>query len=385
MFLTRNLWNRRAIAGTDWSGAALTAQAGLPATRCIGWGEMALELGMADPIARPLTEIVDGFRFELTTDRLIQFQRRSTIELSDGETWSPEFGGLVVEFLLDGKPGADDAVGAEYWFPIRFAVIDPAVRLHYQGRLSDEPAEPGEVRSRPDWCVGSYAVYKAGRKLGHIPRPFARDSEGNFLWGRWAGNPAGGVLYKAFPASEMGALIPPLIVDATFGFESQGGSSTTPSTGIQRATGAYNPGASWNAETVMGYFKAASGTTGGTAGIFSDNAGTPRLAANILRDSGEITITNVAGWFQFTLDSLLPVTSQYYHLGWHHNSAQQVTYWYDTDGYQLTYEAKTYSAGTLANFASPSYVSRRVSIYAIEEEGAAVNGDCVQTIPRWWA
>lgn len=390
MLITRTQWQRRAMNGPDWSGSDLSAHTGVPMARSVGWGEPVLELGIVDPEAKPLTEIADGFRFELAADRLIQFERRPTVAFPGGGSWSPEFGALVIEFLLNGKPGAADRVDGEFWFPVKWRSLDPALEFLYQGELDQESEEPGEVRTRPAWVLGSYAIYKAGRKLGHVPRPFARDSQGTGLWGRWAGNPQSGVLYKAFPLAELDALIPPLVIDATFGYESQGGSSSTPSNGIQRANGRYDPGASWNAATIKMYTAAASGTLGSTAGIFSDDGNPPvSLAANVLRDSAEITLTTSAGWYTYTLDSVYGVVNGTdYHIGWHNAATGQQKYWYDSDGVteDLTYETISYSAGSLSNFSSPSVAeNRKVSIYVIEEEPAAITGNCSQICPRWWA
>jgi len=306
----------------------LSLSDGIPRARCIGWGQDAVRLGSTDVNTKPVEEIADGFTFDVAFKRQMRFQRRASLSLPNSATWTPEFGCSVLEILLAERPGVADKVDSEYWFPVKFELLGPGVKLYYQGELADEPEEPGEVRTRPDWCVGSYAVYAAdGRKLGHIPRPFAYDSKGAFLWGRWQWDKTGEVLYKAFPVLEMDALKPPLVVDATFGYLSIGGSSTSPSAGNQRADGGFDPGASWNAATIQMYTCCNSGTVGSTAGILSDDGGSPGLAVNVLRDTAEITLTTTPGWFEYTLDSVYGVSNgTLYHFGWDCTSPTKQTY-----------------------------------------------------------
>jgi len=106
----------------------------------------------------------------------------------------------------------------------------PGVAFHYQGELSQEDIDGG--CTRPDWAVGSYAVYgnKSGNgfltgKLMHIPRPFCVDANGIERWADividepW--------LTITMPQEYLDSCTYPMRLDPTFGYTTAGASGLT--------------------------------------------------------------------------------------------------------------------------------------------------------------
>lgn len=137
--------------------------------------------------------------------------RYETIQLSDG---------YEINLILNKQPPTN-----VFEYPL---VIQNAV-FYYQPALT--AAEIAAGCSRPDNVVGSYAVYgtKSNNEYGtgkimHIYRPKVFDAKGAWVWG--ALDYKNGVLSVTVDPVWLSKAVYPVTVDPTFGYSSQGASST---------------------------------------------------------------------------------------------------------------------------------------------------------------
>lgn len=132
-----------------------------------------------------------------------------------------------IDFTLDSKPDTN-----VFTYKIEGA---EEFDFFYQPELT--PEEIAEGAERPDNVVGSYAVYhktKANHRVGstnyatgkafHVYRPKAIDANGAEVWAEL--NYDNGTLSVTVPQRFLDEAVYPVVVDPTFGYTSQGASST---------------------------------------------------------------------------------------------------------------------------------------------------------------
>jgi hypothetical protein len=154
--------------------------------------------------------------------------RYETIQLTDG---------YEVNLILNKPPPTNI-----FYYPITVKNAE----FYYQPPLTPEEVAQGCVR--PENVVGSYAVYGPKKdneygtgKIMHIYRPKVTDAKGAWVWG--ALDYKDGVLSVTVDPVWLSKAVYPVTIDPTFGYTSQGASSTT--IGVGSAIGGlYNSPAS---------------------------------------------------------------------------------------------------------------------------------------------
>jgi hypothetical protein len=165
-------------------------------------------------------EIQDGHEFDVAGTAKLRYRKLSELELPDASVWTPEFGVMRADIVLLAKP----SMPAEVMYTVgRWRVTLPVgARLAFQGPLKPHQVAAGSTR--PDWVVNSRILYAAdGRKLGHLPRPFAVDADGKWTWGEW--DWSAGILSKRISRAWLDTARYPVVVDATLGYTSIGAST----------------------------------------------------------------------------------------------------------------------------------------------------------------
>lgn len=287
------------------------ASAGLPAVDLRAWGGPVGRLQFGDA-TKPASEVQNGFRFEVSAKRLLTFQRRMELEFPNGEVWRPENGLTYTELHLDERPGVVDLDHGQYVFPFDL-VLAPDVGMYFQPALAPEEIDEGCVR--PEWCVGSFALYhRDGRKLGHIPRPWMKDARGDWLWGDF--RRVGDTLAKVFDAAKVDALMPPFIVDDTFGYGSD------PATATSIAGGSViwsvkNTPASDGTITALEWYVPSAGngaTTSRELGLYDDTGTSNYPGAKLVTTAADTTAVTGAAWNSIAA-SLGVTAGSYYWFG----------------------------------------------------------------------
>jgi len=150
-------------------------------------------------------------------DEILEIKETDEVTFPDGTKWSPEFGLVQFDFTFYTKPKSNHIV--------LDIDLPPKAELYYQPELTQEEIDEGCIR--PDWVVGSYAVYLEGRKLGHFARPHATDANGNWTWGTLQWDESTKKLTKIIPQEWLDNAAYPITIDPTFGRTTAGGTGYT--------------------------------------------------------------------------------------------------------------------------------------------------------------
>lgn len=376
--------SKRDDAETDFGGMATSLGQAYPVVRGRAWGGDAFELRPVSLVQVPTQPVAGGHQFTLP-DATLTYRHVSSIVMPTGPDFSPSNGAMRVDFEIPVKPASN-------LFSLRLD-LSQGVTLEWQDETPPtEPwqtlltgdtwpanAPPGSVW-RPPWCRGSYTVIAAdGRKLGHIPRPFAVDRDGKIVWGmlHWDGS----VLTKEIPWSFLNPAVYPVIIDDTFGYTSIGGTTSATSQywvygygqGSAASPQGYTPASDGNAASISTYLAKKGGPEDVTLGIYSDSSNKP---SSLLRDTGGGGTGN-AGWHLQNLDSALAVSNGTYYWPCLQGNDPIDTYW-DSSPTGCWYYADgevSYTSGTMP--ASPTFwkagSSYRFSIYVTYTPTAAVD------------
>lgn len=183
----------------------------------------------------------------------------------------------------------------------------------YQPELTAE--EIAEGAQRPDNVTGSYAVYhktKANHRVGdtnyaagkvfHVYRPKAIDANGEEMWAELTY--ADGVLAVSVPKDWLTKAAYPVVVDPTFGYTTQGASS---STGLCTNTasvrrGDLATGASGTLDKITANLsKSTSASITFTFFLNSKDSGGAGTHNEIARAESSLSLTSTKTWFDITM------------------------------------------------------------------------------------
>jgi len=217
-FVTQSRWNAR-----RWGTQTIDAIDGAPQAILDAWGVPIRKRWLGD-FTGDVVPLANGKRFRVGPNELLRWEHASQENLAADFPGLAEAGGFKETIQLDAPPPV-----ARWRSQLE---APPGVRFEYQPPLTQ--AEVDEGASRPEWAVGSWAVFDAtGCKIGHIPRPVAVTADGARHWFDLAVNPQppwGAILtltgnlawLETLPASAW-----PVLVDPTFGYTTLGASTST--------------------------------------------------------------------------------------------------------------------------------------------------------------
>jgi len=358
-FCTQQRW-----AAKSWRTSAIDRFDSAPWARLEAWG-VRIEKRFPDGSLSHNRPLDNGREFALDTHTLLQWEHADDLQKTY-PGFPSEGGGLKETLIFDGVPEFD---------LYRSQLQLPAgCQLHYQPALTPEEIAEGCVR--PEWCVGSFAVYDAiGCKIGHLPAARAETADGEVRWFRLAQEkhhtlgllivvPGLVEWLKTLPKSAF-----PVKVDPTFGCTSIGGSSANLADDTLVANGAYSPAADGNLTKLTFYGTANGPNRYTTAGLHLDSSG----PAGLVCDSASTLLPNAsAQWFDVSMDAPAAISSgSSYHFSWYCDPDYQGTY-YDTGAKTLRYRSQTYSGGSLPDpWGTPanSY-TRTYSVYGTYTEAS---------------
>jgi len=287
--ITTDLWQQRTQAATDFTTVAeLSGGRGLPIVTCQRWGET---IRIEPPVLSRVNAVEksDGWEYELSAHQKLRYREVPRIELPDGTKYEPEHGALRVDFTCDSKPAANV-------LPLKLTWPKGA-RLRYQPALTQ--AEIDDGCGRPVWCIDSWACYAAdGRKLGHIPRPWARDADGKWTWGTWQRDAQAGTLAKVIPQAWLDAAKYPVLIDDTFGWTGTGGTFQAHNTTELVAHYAEStPAGNGTLDSIYVYLHGYNRTC--QWGVYTDDSDPDVL----VDETGEVVASSGAGWKNWSLNS----------------------------------------------------------------------------------
>ena len=187
---------------------------------------------------------------------------------------------------------------------IQMSIETKGLNFYYQpGPTQEEIDEGSQIREN---VIGSYAVYHESKqgdysqiggknymvgKAFHIYRPKIIDNAGTEVWGKL--NITDNLLIVEIPQDFLDNAVYPVIVDPTFGFETIGGTLSSPSQDI--CGGKFNLNEDGNATSISVYID---GSFAGLLKCAIYNADLSFVAGTEERD-----IPLVAGWYDFDFAS----------------------------------------------------------------------------------
>ncbi|MBM4043435.1 MAG: hypothetical protein FJ290_33530 [Planctomycetes bacterium] len=272
--------------------------------------------------------------FELEVGSSIVFEEADQLILPTGEVWTPECGLLKTTLILDKKPPTN-AWAFDLAFPAGTAFA-------WQPELTQQELDEGA--RRPDWCVGSFAVFDtAGAKIAHVPRPFARDADGAWTWATLG--LAGAVLTVTVPQAFLDAARYPVAVDPTFGYTAIGGSTITYLNNRAYASAKDTPAGN-GTTTSLHMYCSENGDAGQrfTLGLYADNAGSP---STLVVDTAEGDPPNGFAWVSLPTDSAASVTAGTYYWIAHNSKNASFQGKYDSATGAMKYGNAAYVAGAM--------------------------------------
>ena len=371
-FISQALWNLRTKPGAwglDVEGHAdIVAGEGRPRAGVRLWGrQCALTLRAGKDKRHKIKQTgAKKWEWELKNPGILTIEEARELRFPDGSIFAPEFGLTVATLALDRRP-AEPFVDFDLDLPA-------GVQLAYQPAVTPAERDGNGVigpATRPAWAVGSFGAFLGGAKLGHIPRPFAVDADGNWTWGAAEVLNLGGQLVyrKTFPAAWLAAARLPLVVDASMGYTTAGGTTSTFAANYVGLAGGY-AGVGSATSVSMYCFKNPAAQV--TLGIYN-------AAKSLQRDTAGGSTPTAAAWVTLNLDSAAALAEGVvYWLAWNWDGTS--TYYYDVvDQHDNTYIASTYVHGTLpaGPLGTMSYSSvngQKISIYATYTPTAAGGG-----------
>jgi hypothetical protein len=201
---------------------------------------------------------------------------------------------------------------------------------------------------------------------------FAIDANGDWTWGTLEKRNPAIILRKIIPAAWLDTAVYPVIVDATFGYESIGATKLQMSANTIMGAGPFSPSSSGSATDVV-YYGTRSSSGHYTFGLYDDD-GTGALPDNLLGDDDGSTPGTGYQWHTRTLDASAAVVSGAdYWIVFRNQYA--FTPAYDTvSGFARRYLASTAVSGVLPDpFPGPAFqsASRKYSCYVIYTETSA--------------
>ena len=339
MFIPQHKWIERTALdaagrpmawGHDFAPAEISQSRGRPHVALKLWGLPAAIRLRGYNRAMPVRETAGGFAFELDNPGTLTFEHRDSVLFPTGELWRPEFGLLKTTLKLDAAPA---------WGQWVFELDLPTgTKCAYQPALS--PEEIDLRATRPDWAVGSYALFGPFGKIGHLSRPFAIDADGAWTWGSLA--VAGGAATVRIDDGWLARARYPVVVDPSMGYTSVGASTSAFSPNYIIVSGI---GGALGLATAINLYCSAAVARATTLGLYTNDGA--RVA-----DSAGGNSPVAAAWLTQNLDSPTALTNGAFYLAGECHSVGGLTWYYDADTNTITgwgYAASTYSAGALPN------------------------------------
>lgn len=313
----------------------------------------------------PAREIENGHEFEIDAKTKLRTIWTPSLGTEAAPMHRIEGGVLKEELQLDAHPNKNNWI----WnldFP-------KGTRFVYQGPLDpddliDYPDRPGPSW-RPDWVVGSYAVFDAtGFKIAHIYRPLAIDRDGKWVWGEMQMTPVG-VLRVTIPREFLDDAAYPVIIDPTVGFTSKGGTADTNWAEIYfMAADVKTPATNGSLTSVSFYvLNTEVGAVSATLGAYDVVYTGQTYPYNRIGDSAGANVAgSYDGWVTQNLDAAADILTRLgAYLAITHDTGS-FTYYYDADNsYHSSYAPTVYSAGSLPQPAATqtAWANRKHSAY----------------------
>ena len=232
-------------------------------------------------------------------------------------------GKLEYEIELKKKPSSN-TITLDLNFP-------DGLNFYHQPELTQQEIDAGDIR--PDNVINSYAVYwkKKNHILGqqnyktgkfcHIYRPEIIDSIGNKIWAELKYQNK--QLIITIPQDWLDNAIYPIVIDPTFGTESQGGSSG--SDAPLQASGDDTPAGAGTLNTIHLYqFNEFGAGDDVKVGLYKDNAGLPGAQEGSESETQDIGTEVAALWGVYNCN--IPITAIKYWFGWIWNGTVQSYY-----------------------------------------------------------
>lgn len=228
-----------------------------------------------------------------------------------------------------------------------------------------------------DYCIGN-TNYTTGKVL-NIHKSKAVDVDGKFVWVDLLIE--NGVLTETIPQVFLDSATYPVVVNATFGRTDIGTVKNNSSDNFEFACGPYSPAGDGSATSVSVWYEFQGNNCNVTQGFWIDSGGgTP--AGALQRDTAD-TVVSATGWKLISLDSAKDVLgANTYWIGWNYfdNGGTGLKRAQDTIAtFDMYYEGKAYSAGTLSNPYVVDDVANdeKVSVYVTYTPSAAAAGQVI--------
>lgn len=212
-----------------------------------------------------------------------------------------EDGGLEIELILKDKPDSNK---------FDFTIQTKELEFLFQAPLTQEEIDEG--CKRDESVVGSYAVYhkskggmndKAGNeykagKAFHIYRPEVIDANGNKIYGDLNIDEDKGILTVTVDQNFLDNALYPVIVDPTFGYTSIGATTVGPfGNTTNKVASIFSQLTAGAADTVVQYSLYGLGSAASQTMIMTCYTTVADVPSALLASGSNITVTNVAGWF----------------------------------------------------------------------------------------
>jgi hypothetical protein len=302
-----------------------------------------------------------GYSFDLKNPGVLSIESETVIQFPNGESYSPEFGLLKTTLVCDAAPTLDD---------LTFEVDIPGAKFCLQPPLTQDEIDSGH--SRPEWVVGSYAVFDSdGLKIAHIPRAFVVDGNGDWTWCEIA--ISGTELVVIIPPAWLASCTYPITLDPSMGYDSAGASNVA---GLKDYQFYYIVGGG-NGTVQQLYVSCASNPARNvTMGLYKRDG-------TSLGSTSEGSCPTTQGWLNLALASAQTISNGMSYIIAHNHDGGNMSLYYDVDttgimGYG--FYADTYSAGALdsqigtTTNTGSSGVQNMFSIYGTLVEAAGGGG-----------
>jgi len=268
---------------------------------------------------------------------------------------------------------------------ITFPIDYRGLAFHYQGELTPEEIAEGHIR--PDNVVGSYAVYHeeqtgflidgVGGKAFHIYTPLANDEE----WCDLNIDTKTKELTITIDPTWLATARYPLILDPTFGLDSQGG--TTDTSGENRIKGSWDTAPSGGVAESINIWcdtdTAAKNIKGGLYTWDTDSNPTTRLDY-----TADQIVASVEPALQYHIPVIVGYTivssTKYFLLAWGEADGGSTYFFYDSVSNKGVYRTETYNGWPADLDGLMTGIGRQ---YSVSCDFGAAPPDISNTPPTW--
>ena len=330
MFVEKKLWDKRGEISEDFS---IPASAKL--TACFG---------------KKINITYKGLNS-------VKYEHKNSISFPNGDVFIPEFGAVMSSIILDKIP-----INNKFEFELE---LPPDSKLEYQPELTadEKTGKNGLGPSfRPEYIVGSYAIFSDGVKIGHITRPFAVDDAGKWIWGEYSW--VGKILTKIFPKAWLETAKYPVLIDLTVGYTTKGGTSGSSAQNYLYGFGPHIAASNGSLTSISVYLNNTSGgicnvTLGAYDNIYT---GAANICYQLIGDSADSAVANAFdNWKTLSLDAAKDIITRVKtNIAASWDTGAMLLYYDSIAGFNLWYVSRAHVAGTLADpFPSATAVATR--------------------------